>query len=268
MESTWERTAIVTGAARGIGLAIAGTLLELGIKTALNDVCSPDEVKENLAQLSRFRTPYEFIQADISTVEGRESLLNRVIDSWDDVHILVNNAGAAPRERKDILWTSEASFEHVLGVNLKGTFFLTQLVARAMVERVVRAVKPEIYAASSSERCVIMISSSNSRAAAVNRAEYCVSKAGVSMMTKLWAVRLAEYRIPVYEIQPGLILTDMTEPVRGKYDSLIESGFLLQRRWGRPEDVANAVRAIVRGDHSYSTGQVFLVDGGMFVEHY
>lgn len=268
------RSAIVTGSARGIGAAIAQTLLRMGVKTALVDKGTQDSCSRLLEQCAQLGTPYLYIQADIATDEGRRRIVDSVGSAWGSVDILVNNAGIPPQVRTDLLYVSESSYDEVLNVNLKGTFFLTQLVAQKMVtastgleERAGCArdtTTPEGYHG----RCIIMISSSNARAAAIDRAEYSVSKAGVSMLTKLWAVRLSQHDIPVYEIRPGLILTEMTAPVRSKYDALIESGFLLQKRWGMPEDVARAVASLVRGDLSYSTGQVLYVDGGQFVEHF
>jgi len=174
------------------------------------------------------------------------------------LHVLVNNAGVAPRERNDLLDATEESFDRVLGINLKGPYFLTQRVANWMVEQ--RSQEDAF------EGCIINITSISSTVASPNRGEYCLSKAGLTMMTKLWSVRLSEFDIPVYEVRPGVIRTDMTSGVEEKYDRLIEEGLMLQDRWGEPEDVGKAAAMLARGDLSYSTGQVLMVDGGMTVD--
>ena len=166
----------------------------------------------------------------------------------------VNNAGVAPEVRADLLEATEESFERVMAINLKGPFFLTQKVAQAMAA-----------AGSASGRMVINIGSISAEVASINRGDYCMSKAAVAMATQLWAVRLAEFGINVYEIRPGVIHTDMTRGVSSRYDALIEGGLTLQPRWGEPEDVARAVRMLVQEELPYSTGQVLRVDGGMFV---
>ena len=269
-----SQSAIVTGSARGIGAAIARALLEMGVRTALIDKESQDSCSGLLKECAQLSTPYLYVRADIGTDEGRRHIVDSVSSAWGNIDILVNNAGIPPQVRTDILYASENSYDQVLNVNLKGTFFLTQLVAQRMVTASTDLQENSSGAHDSTTpkgyhgRSIIMISSSNARAAAIDRAEYSVSKAGMSMLTKLWAVRLSQHDIPVYEIRPGLILTDMTAPVRSKYDALIESGFLLQKRWGMPEDVARAVASIVRGDLAYSTGQVLYVDGGQFIEHF
>jgi 3-oxoacyl-[acyl-carrier protein] reductase len=172
--------------------------------------------------------------------------------------VLVNNAGIAPRERKDILEASEEIFDEVMDVNLKGPYFLTQLVAGHMVE--IKKTNPEF------ECCIINISSVSATVASVNRGEYCISKAGIAMATRLWAARLGEYDIPVYEIQPGVIATDMTSGVTEKYDRLFEQGLSIQRRWGLPADVGKVAVAMATGMLPYSTGQVIMVDGGMTLQ--
>jgi 3-oxoacyl-[acyl-carrier protein] reductase len=174
------------------------------------------------------------------------------------LHVLVNNAGVAPKVRADILEASEESFERLIKINLQGPYFLTQAVANWMVSQ--KNADPAF------EGCIVNISSISASVASPNRGEYCISKAGISMATKLWAVRLSEFGIPVYEVRPGIIKTDMTAAVQAKYDALIAEGLLLQPRWGLPEDVGRAVAMLVRGDMAYSTGQVFVVDGGLTVE--
>jgi Dehydrogenases with different specificities (related to short-chain alcohol dehydrogenases) len=173
------------------------------------------------------------------------------------LHILVNNAGIAPRERKDILEATEESFKEVLTTNLQGPYFLTQSVANYMIEQ--QKNDPSFKGA------IINVSSISATVASVNRGEYCIAKAGVAMATQLFAARLGEYNIPVYEIRPGVIKTDMTAGVSEKYDKLIAGGLMIQSRWGLPEDVGKAVAALALGYFPYSTGQVIMVDGGMSV---
>jgi 3-oxoacyl-[acyl-carrier protein] reductase len=183
------------------------------------------------------------------------------------IDLLVNNAGVAPDVRADILEASEASFDRLISVNLKGPYFLTQLVARHMIERLTSSNpppgSPEIGSPEPGiQPMIITVSSVSAWAASTNRGDYCVSKAGLSMMTALYATRLAEYGIRVYEIRPGVIATDMTGGVRPKYDKMIEDGAWPIRRWGEPSDVGRAVASLARGDFPFSTGEVFNVDGG------
>ncbi len=169
--------------------------------------------------------------------------------------MLVNNAGVAPSTRADILEATEESFDRVLSINLRGPYFLTQACANWMVQ--------QKQADAAFRGCIVNISSISASVASVNRGDYCISKAGVSMATQLWAARLGEFDIPVYEVRPGIIKTDMTAAVQSKYDRLLAEGLAVQRRWGTPEDVGRAVAALVRGDFPYSTAQVVMVDGGL-----
>jgi NAD(P)-dependent dehydrogenase (short-subunit alcohol dehydrogenase family) len=171
--------------------------------------------------------------------------------------VLVNNAGIAPRDRKDILSATEESFDEVIFTNLKGPYFLTQDVANWMIE--LKKAEKDFNA------CIINVSSISATVASVNRGEYCISKAGIAMATKLFAVRLGEFDIPVFEVRPGVINTDMTSGVKEKYDGLIENGLCVQKRWGEPEDVGTVVGALATGNFKYSTGQVFMVDGGLTI---
>ena len=171
--------------------------------------------------------------------------------------MLVNNAGVAPKERKDILNATEESFDEVMDINLKGPYFLTQQVANWMIEQ--QNIDADF------KGCIINISSMSATVVSVNRGEYCISKAGISMATQLFAVRLGEFNIPVYEVRPGIIKTDMTSGVKEKYDKLIEDGLCVQKRWGEPEDVGRVVASLAKGDFAYSTGQVIMVDGGLTI---
>jgi 3-oxoacyl-[acyl-carrier protein] reductase len=196
-----------------------------------------------------------YIAADVASAADRQHLLEAVEQQLGRLDVLVNNAGIAPRIRADVLDAGEESFDEVLSTNLRGPYFLTQKVAGWMIRQ--RAND------SSAKRAIINISSVSATVASVNRGDYCVSKAGIAMATKLWAVRLAEYGIGVYEVRPGIIETDMTEGVKGKYDALIEDGILLENRWGTPKDIGTAVRVLAQGELPYATGAVLVLDGGL-----
>lgn len=243
----------VTGGASGIGLAITRTLAAAGYSILIVDLREEADGEGVVGELEG--RGHRYLEADISSASDRCGILDTIEANYGRLDLLVNNAGVAPKERKDILETTEESYDQVMSINLKGSFFLTQILARYMVELVQngKVERPKI----------INISSISAYTSSTSRGEYCISKAGVSMMTKLFADRLAEYGINVYEIRPGIIRTPMTEPVAEKYDKLIlGEGILPIRRWGYPEDVAAAVKAIVSGGFEYSTGQVFDVDGG------
>lgn len=231
------KTAIVTGAASGIGLAVAEKFLQNGYTV----------IGMSRRESAPINHPaFKYLSGDISVKEDRE----RLIKYANKIDVLVNVAGVAPKVRADILEMSEESFDYVLDINLKGTFFLTQEVAKKMKE----------YGGS-----ICFISSISEYVSSVNRGEYCISKAGLSMVTKLFADRLAEYNITVNEVRPGIIATDMTEKVKDKYDALIDGGLLPIKRWGQPEDVANAVWTLCNGSLPYVTGQSIDVDGGFHI---
>jgi NAD(P)-dependent dehydrogenase (short-subunit alcohol dehydrogenase family) len=252
-----RRVALVTGGGRGIGLGIARALAREGCDLAICGTRPAAAVAEAVRELEGLGAAVQYVQADIASRDDRARLVGAVRERYGRLHVLVNNAGMAPRVRADILEASEESYEEVMRTNLQGPYFLTQAVARWMVE--------ERRADPAAPLCIVNISSISATVASTNRGEYCLSKAGVSMATRLWAVRLAEFGIPVYEVRPGIIDTDMTAGVRARYDALIAGGLLLQARWGLPEDVGRAVAMLVRGDLGYSTGQVIWVDGGMSV---
>ncbi len=253
-----RKVALVTGAARGIGLGIADCLAREDYALAIGDIQEESAVAEAMNGLRRRGAEVLYCRADISLPDDRRQLVRRIQDQYGRLHLLVNNAGVAPKERRDLLEATEESFERVLKINLQGPYFLTQTVANWMIE--------QKRAAASYSGCIINISSISATVASPNRGEYCISKAGVSMATSLWAVRLAEFGIPVFEVRPGIIKTDMTAGVQARYDRLIGDGLLLQPRWGMPEDVARAVAMLARGDLAYSTGQVIMVDGGFSVQ--
>ena len=249
-----RRVALVTGASRGIGRAIALALAERGWSVAINyrsDLVSAQDV---LRIANKYSGKNLLVQADISRSEERNRMVEEVLKRFGRLDLLVNNAGIAPRQRRDLLEMREESYDEVLAVNLKGPFFLTQQVARTMIDLLGSGVieNPRI----------INIGSISAYASSPNRGEYCLSKAGISMMTALFADRLAESGIGVYEIRPGVIATDMTDAVKEKYDHLIANGLTPIQRWGQPEDVAKAVMAIAEGAFPFSTGEIFNVDGG------
>lgn len=254
MSASHRRVALVTGGTRGIGLGVARALAQEGCDLALCGRRPEAEVSNVLCELEDLGAQVLYRPADIARRGDREQLLEAVRERFGCLHVLVNNAGMAPRVRADILEASEESFEEVMRTNLQGPYFLTQAVARWMIEQ---------KHADGGFRCIVNISSISATVASVSRGEYCLSKAALSMATMLWAARLAEFDIPVYEVRPGIIDTDMTAPVKEKYDRLIGSGLLPQARWGQPADVGRAVAVLVRGELPYSTGQVILVDGGL-----
>ena len=253
-----KKTALITGAGRGIGFAIAEKLAVEDFNIVVMDVHEESVVADALKQLERAGAKVLYCRADVSSAADRTKTLEAVKEKFGRLNVLVNNAGVAPRVRADILEATEESYERVMKINLQGPYFLTQAAANWMIE--------QKKADSAFSGCIINIASMSSGVASTGRGEYCVSKAGMSMMTQLFAVRLGEFDIPVYEIRPGIIKTDMTAVVTGKYDKLIfEDHILLQSRWGLPEDIAKAAAMMARGDIGYSTGQIITIDGGFTV---
>jgi NAD(P)-dependent dehydrogenase (short-subunit alcohol dehydrogenase family) len=251
---TGKPVALVTGGGRGIGLGITKALIQVGYDIAFCGVRDANEVT-SLEEIRRSESEVLYIRADISDSVDRNRLVRATVEHFGHINLLVNNAGVAPNERNDLLEATEESFDRVLDINLKGPYFLTQLVARSMVEK---KSEDEQYRAA-----IVFVTSISSTVPSTNRGEYCISKAGLTMGVNLWATRLAEHDIPVYEVRPGIIATDMTAGVTAKYDKLIAEGILLQKRWGTPEDVGKAVAMLARDDLAYSTGQVIMVDGGL-----
>jgi NAD(P)-dependent dehydrogenase (short-subunit alcohol dehydrogenase family) len=250
-----KRVALVTGGTRGIGLGVARALAREKFDLAVCGVRDSAAAAPALAELRQLGADALYVQADISDAAARGKLVEAVREKFGRLHVLVNNAGVAPKVRADVLEATEESFEWVLKVNLQGPYFLTQQCAQWMIEQ--KAAGPNWRG------CIVNISSVSAVVASVNRGEYCISKAGVAMATQLWAARLGEFDIPVYEIRPGLIHTDMTAGVQAKYDKLIAEGLLAQSRWGLTEDVGQAAAMLARGELGYSTGQVLMVDGGL-----
>ena len=253
--------AIVTGASRGIGKGIATELASLGYDLVVNyfdftadgkpDDSRAEQTKKEVEDLG---AKCEILRGDVSSVTDRESLVTLAKNKFGRCDMLVNNAGVAPLKRLDLLEATEESFDRVLRINLKGPYFLTQLVANWMIAQ--QKEHPERGFR------IVNTGSMSAYTSSPGRGEYCVSKAGLSMMTMLYADRLAEYGIGVFEIRPGIIATDMTSVVKDKYDKLIGDGLTPIKRWGQPEDIGKAVGAIAEGRLDFSTGQVINVDGG------
>ena len=256
-----NQVALITGASRGIGRGIALHLARLGFDLVLNYRSNKPAAEQTAADCLAVAPAQgqgikvEICAGDISDSAARVELLSFVDRTFGHLHLLVNNAGMAPRQRLDILEATEQSFDELIDVNLKGPFFLTQSVAKYFLQS--RAKLGPTYRPK-----IITISSVSAYTASTNRGDYCISKAGLSMVTALFAARRAADGINVYEIRPGIIATDMTSGVKEKYDKLIAEGLLPQQRWGTPEDVARVVSALARGDLDYSTGVAIDVSGG------
>jgi 3-oxoacyl-[acyl-carrier protein] reductase len=250
------RTALVTGGTRGIGLGIARALAREGWDLVVGGTRPESQVGGVLDELRQDGRHVHYVAADLASRADRERLVAEARRYCGGaVNALVNNAGRAPRVRADLLDTTEESFDEVMRTNLQGPYFLTQAIARDQVDR--RRTEPAFRAS------IIFITSVSAEMMSINRGEYCVSKAGLSMTARLFAVRLAGDGIPVFEIRPGVIASDMTSAVRDLYDRRIAEGLIPEHRWGEPEDVGRAVAALVRGDLPYATGTVLHVDGGL-----
>jgi len=259
-EVSERRVAIVTGSGRGIGRAIALALGGQGMAVVVNYRSNAAAAAEVERAVVAAGGQALCAQGDIGVAADRQHLVDITLTTYGRIDVLVNNAGMAPRQRADMLEMTEQSYDEVMATNLKGPFFLTQLVARTMIDQARRGV--------GQGPMIINIGSLSAYASSTNRAEYCISKAGVAMMTALFADRLAPYGINVYELRPGIIETDMTHVVKAKYDALIAGGLTPINRWGQPEDVAKAVTAIVSGMLPFSTGEVINIDGGYHLRRF
>ncbi len=249
---------LVTGGAKGIGAGIVRILAQSGHNVGFCGRAELGSCDDFLAELrANYSGKFAYFCCDVSKKEDRENLLNEFEKQIGALDVLVNNAGVAPNVRADLLDMSEESFDRVMGINLKGPFFLSQSAAKRIMQN-----------PSSNFKAIINIGSVSADYASINRGEYCLSKAGVAMATKLFSVRLADEGICVYEIRPGVIKSDMTSVVAAKYDKMIAEGLTLQRRWGFPEDIGRAVAMLVSGSLAYSTGQVINVDGGLTIERF
>ena len=254
-QAVMEKTAIVTGGKRGIGRAIAARLSHDGFNVVINGK-TPLADGDSFQDVAAGGSEYIYVQADIGTSAGRRLIIEEAIKHFGAVHVLVNNAGMAPRTRADLLDMSEESFDEVIGVNTKGNMFLTQMVAKQMLKQDMTGKK---------RGTIINISSCSAVVSSTNRGEYCISKAAVSMLTTLYADRLAAEGILVHEIRPGVIATDMTSMVKEKYDHLIKEGAFPLARWGTPQDIAAAVSVFAGEDFLYTTGNYIDVDGGFHI---
>jgi 3-oxoacyl-[acyl-carrier protein] reductase len=257
-----NQVAIVTGGSRGIGRGIGLELAKIGFDLVINYAGNASAAKQTaddcaaLARAAGHRIGIETCQADISLTIDRQRLIDFTRERFCRLDLLVNNAGVAPKVRADILEATEESFDRLIQINVKGPYFLTQLAAKWMIDQVQRE-RP-----SGSRPKVVTVSSISAYTASTNRGDYCVAKAALSMLTPLYASRLAEFGIQVYEIRPGIIATDMTGPVKEKYDKLIQEGLTPMARWGLPEDIGRAVVAIAQDLLPFSTGEILNVDGG------
>ncbi|MDP1581678.1 MAG: 3-ketoacyl-ACP reductase [Candidatus Didemnitutus sp.] len=254
-----SKVALVTGGSRGIGFGIAEKLAAEKWDIVINGVRPEEAVAEPLAQLRAMGVRAGYARGDVGSAAGRAAIVAATYASTGGkaINLLVNNAGVAPKVRADLLETSEESYDFVVDTNLKGVFFLTQAFARDMV-----AAKK---ADASFTGAIVNITSISATVVSINRGEYCIAKAGLSMLSQLFATRLGPAGIPVYEVRPGVIKTDMTAGVTDKYDQLIAGGLCVQPRWGFPDDIGRSVAALARGDFPFSTGQVIMVDGGLTI---
>ncbi|WFE22725.1 3-ketoacyl-ACP reductase [Solwaraspora sp. WMMD937] len=252
------RVAIVTGGSRGIGRGIVLSLAAAGYDVVVNYARNATAAQQAGEQIEAAGRRALLVGADVSVGADRQRLVDQTVATFGRIDLLVNNAGVAPDVRADLLDATEESFDRLIDINLKGPFFLTQQVSRAMIDMVA--------AGTVTAPKIVIVSSISAYTASVNRGDYCVAKAGLAMTTKLYAARLAEHGINVYEIRPGIIATDMTGPVQAKYDDLIlNQGLTPIRRWGQPDDVGRAVVAVATDLLPFSTGQVLDVDGGFHV---
>ena len=255
MNAGATRTALVTGGGRGIGAAIVVALATAGFDVAIVSVERDSEAAGVIAKARALGRKVVYCEHDISLIDGYPALLERIRTELGEVDCLVNNAGVTSQQRGDMLDLTPESFDRTVRINLRGTYFLTQAVARDMVERAAPS--------GPGYRSIINITSANAEIVGPDRADYCITKAALSMMSKLYAVRLAACGIHVFELRPGIIRTDMTEPAAGKYDAYIAQGGVPLQRWGTPEDVAATVATLAEGRLRFATGEVVNVGGGL-----
>lgn len=253
-----RKTALVTGGRRGIGRAIAVALAHKGFDVVVNDVVKDDSAAETLDLIRAEGQRAVFVQGDIGQLDGHEVLVDAAWSAFGGLDCVVNNAGVQTAYRGDMLDIPVESFDRLLGINLRGSFFLSQRIARRMIA------EPG-HVATQPDRSMFFISSGNAVIATATQADYCISKAGIAMMSTLYSIRLAEAGIAVYEIRPGMIRTDMTADVFDKYDAVVTSGKLPVPRWGEAEDIGRTVATLAAGDLPYITGHAFHVDGGIHI---
>jgi 3-oxoacyl-[acyl-carrier protein] reductase len=250
-----NKTALITGGSRGIGYGIAECLAKIGFDLAINGVRAETEVNDSLQDLRNLGVKVIYCQGNVGSTADRQAILEKVKTEFGHLNLFVSNAGVAPLVREDILISKEESFDRLIDINLKGVYFLTQSIANWMID--LKAQNPDF------EANIVINSSISATIAGNSRGEYCVSKAGLSMVAQLFAVRLGEFDIPVFEVRPGIIKTDMTAVVVDKYEQMLQNGLTVQKRWGTPNDVGKVVASIAQNSFAYSTGQVFVVDGGL-----
>ncbi|TWU46120.1 3-oxoacyl-[acyl-carrier-protein] reductase FabG [Rubripirellula tenax] len=251
-----KKVALVTGGGRGIGFGICEKLAADGFNLVLSGRSDASKVADAVEKLEGLGAEVLYCAGDVASAEDRAAMLAEVKERFGRLDVLVNNAGVAPRVRADILEATEDSFEWIMRINLQGPYFLSQACANWMIQ--------QKRADDSFTGCIINVGSISATVVSPNRGDYCISKAGLGMMNSLFAARLGEFAIPVYEIRPGLIKTDMTAGVTEKYDNLIyNTERLVEKRWGMPEDIGKLAAAMARGDMPYASGQVIYVDGGL-----
>ena len=255
IDRSLPRSALITGGTRGIGLGIARALARDGWDLLLSGQRKLDEVSTVLRELEKLGVNVDYVAGDIAEAADRTAIVDRARARYGTLNALVNNAGRAPRVRADLIDATQESFEEVLRTNLQGPYFLTQAIARDMLERV--------RTDATFRSAIVFVTSVSAEMISVNRGEYCISKAGLAMAASLFAVRLAPHGIPVFDVRPGVIATDMTSAVKDTYDRRIADGLVPEARWGQPDDVGRAVCALLRGDLPYATGSVIHVDGGL-----
>jgi NAD(P)-dependent dehydrogenase (short-subunit alcohol dehydrogenase family) len=258
MGSGSKRVALVTGGSRGIGLGVARALAGAGFDVAINGRRPEADIADALAELRKLGADALYCQADVADVDAHGPMLDAIVQRFGRLNVLVNNAGVAPDVRADVLDATPESFDRLIRINLRGPYFLTQKFARRLIEQ--RKADPAFTGS------IVNVSSVSATMASVNRGDYSISKAGVAMATKVWAARLGEFGIPVYEVRPGIIRTDMTAGVTEKYDAMIAAGAFVEPRWGEPEDIGRAVAVFASGQLTYATGAVLTVDGGLSIE--
>ncbi|MCR9066244.1 MAG: 3-ketoacyl-ACP reductase [Cytophagales bacterium] len=249
------KVALITGGSRGIGLGIARSLAEKGFNLAINGVRDESGVSKVLEELKAYGVEVIYCQGDISKAADRLSIVDKIKNHFGHLNVLVNNAGVAPKVRKDMLEVEEEDFDYLMDIVQKGTFFMSQLAVKELIAGKEKDPNFEAY--------MINITSISARTASTNRVEYCMAKAGLSIMSSSFAIKLAEYGIPVYEIQPGVISTDMTAVVKEKYEKMASDGVVPEKRMGTPEDIGTIVAALATGQMPYCTGQMIAPDGGM-----
>lgn len=251
-----KRTAIITGGSRGIGYAITRRLGQEGMNVVILSTGGREKYQEALDRLTEEGIDWLYVQGGVQDAADREKLVHAALERFGRIDVLVNNAGVAPLVRSDLLEMTEESFDRVIGINTKGTLFLSQAVARQMIAQ------EKVFA---HKGVIVNIGSCSAEVSSISRGEYCISKAGVAMVTQLFADRLAPEDILVHEVRPGVIATDMTEKVKAKYDALIEEGVFPIHRWGTPEDVAEMVALLTSEKIGYTTGNYIDVDGGFHI---